>query len=195
MPADAPRWLLLLLLALVSPQSSPSEQVRAKPRLNGTFVALGNETALWPEGRWLLEFEAMATVGISFVIVHASAHGTSDSSSECPSGTYDAYFPVTESQQPLLGTQQGSAATLPCFKQTGATVVGGTLGAIARAARSAGLQLHLGLAYPFTHLWMYTDASRRAHLAQTQQSVARHLHRLYSDTVTIAGYYTALEES
>ena len=82
---------------LPASMSSPSEQVRAKPRLNGTFVALGNETALWPEGRWLLEFEAMATVGISFVIVHASAHGTSDSSSECPSGTYDAYFPVTES--------------------------------------------------------------------------------------------------
>ena len=167
----------------------------------------------------------MTAVGIQFVVVHAVAYGTSDGSSGCPSGiptllrtnivsatwdlipfssgsafadagTYNAYFPVADpTSQPLLGTESSSVATLACFKQTGAAVVGGTLGAICRAAQSAGLQLHLGLAYPFTHLWMYTDPLRRAHLAKTQQAVAQHLHRLYSDTVTIAGYYTALEES
>jgi hypothetical protein len=212
----AVRHLLLLLAWPSALQLCPSEHqvVGSKPHLNGTFVALSNVTALWPEERWLREFEAMTAVGISFVIVPKAAQGTSDGSSACPSGTYEAFFPVAgpeESQQLLGGAARsdsssssssssssgggGAAASLACFTQTGSTVAGGTLGAISRAARSAGLELHLGLAYPFTHLWMYTDPSRLAHLAATQQLVARHLHRLYGEVVTIGGYYTELEES
>ena len=222
----AVRRLLLLLAWPSALQLCPSEQQVAgsKPHLNGTFVALSNVTALWPEERWLREFEAMTAVGISFVIVPKAAQGTSDGSSACPSGTYEAFFPVAgpEQSRQLLGgaarsdssSSSGSsgsggggsgggggggaaaaAASLACFTQTGSTVAGGTLGAISRAARSAGLELHLGLAYPFTHLWMYTDPSRLAHLAATQQLVARHLHRLYGEVVTIGGYYTELEES
>ena len=83
-------WLaLLLLLALVHP-SHPypfmSPRSAAKPRLNGTFISLSNATALWSEGRWLTEFDAMTAVGIQFVVVHAVAYGTSDGSSGCPSG-------------------------------------------------------------------------------------------------------------
>ena len=87
----------------------------------------------------------MAAVGISFVIVPHTAQGTTDNSTaECPSGRFEAYFPIA-------GNEGLPAA---CFSQIGSTAPGGTIGVISRAAAEAGLGLHLGLAYPFTHLWM-----------------------------------------
>ena len=168
----------LLLPAALAPLPSPPPRT-PRPRLHAVFLSLSNETAARPERWWAREFGAMAAVGIRGVIIHSTAQGTADGDPDCPGGRFTSQFPVDGS--PLRGCFTPASADPPLLR-------------ISHAAKGAGLSLHLGLAYPFTHLWMYTDPVRRSRLAETQQLVARQLHALLGDGA-IASVYTELEWS
>ena len=174
--------LALLLSALLLPALAPLPSLpprTPRPRLHAVFLSLSNETAARPERWWAREFGAMAAVGIRGVIIHSTAQGTADGDPDCPGGRFTSQFPVDGS--PLRGCFTPASADPPLLR-------------ISHAAKGAGLSLHLGLAYPFTHLWMYTDPVRRSRLAETQQLVARQLHALLGDGA-IASVYTELEWS
>lgn len=168
-----------LLLAPLALLAAPPPPPTPRPRLHAVFLSLSNETVARPERWWAREFGAMAAVGIRGVIIHSTAQGTADGDPDCPGGRFTSQFPVDGS--PLRGCFKPASADPPLLR-------------VSRAAQGAGLSLHLGLAYPFTHLWMYTDPVRRSRLAETQQLVARQLHALLGDGA-IASVYTELEWS
>ena len=168
-----------LLLAPLALLAAPPPPPTPRPRLHAVFLSLSNETVARPERWWAREFGAMAAVGIRGVVIPSTAQGTADGDPDCPGGRFTSQFPVDGS--PLRGCFKPASADPPLLR-------------VSRAAQGAGLSLHLGLAYPFTHLWMYTDPVRRSRLAETQQLVARQLHALLGDGA-IASVYTELEWS
>ena len=143
-----PLLLLLLLLPVAAGTPFRGAPTPPKPHLHAVYLAIGNATATVSEQGWLAEFRSMSAVGIRAVIVPHTAHGTADGDTACPGGRFDAYFPVA-----------GGALPGGCFVQVPAAAAGSdtTLMRISRAAAEAGLELHLGLAYPHSHLWQFTD--------------------------------------
>ena len=154
------------------------------PHLHGVFVSITSTTALWTETQWRRDIQSMKDVGMSFFVVARGARGSGAASSACPSGTYEAYFPLPSE----------------CFTQIGDSAArGGTVGNILRAAHAVGLDVHLGLALQtkLTNASVYPwfNATRARDFGATQWQIARQLWAVANGSDALKGFYTEIEES
>jgi hypothetical protein len=186
----------LLLAKVISKQepvqAPPPASPSAVPHLNGTFLSLYSADLANNASRWDQEFEAMASVGISFVAVRAALQGTSSEiAGGCTLGTYSAFYPTK--MQPR-----------PCFVQAPASEGGGALGLVLDAAKAHGVRVHITPAMPHTPFaWPPSHATQPN---KTKEEYYDQLTALQADTFadvwaafprhhgTIVGVYTTLEE-
>ena len=171
--------LLLTPLAFAVASMAPAID---KPHLHGIFVGLTSITAQWTDAEWQQDLQAMADIGLTFFVIHHSATGSNEITTDCPLGTYTAYFPMRA----------------PCFSQIGSNASGGSIGVILRAAKSVGLRVHLGLAAQ-KHLVtaddknaLYVNATTLGKFRELQSSIARALWSKYASLDIIDGFYTYL---
>ena len=182
--------LMISLFAAMSAASASPANITV-PHLSGIFVALDRVTA--NRSSWRADLQAMADVGIQFLILRATAQGvswnaSSDPAAGCPLGRFDGYYP------PAAGSPLAHCMT----EQLGNADAVGTVLADAAAL---GLGVHLGLAYPEGAA---NAAARGANATQyyrdyawLQWTVAQDLWRRYGGRYggsTIRGFYTDLEE-
>ena len=109
----APNALLLLLVLLVAGAEAarlPAKPRAAKPSLDGVFLALDKERALFSAARWEQEFRAMQAVGINFFAVRPTAAPLAGGGAGCDHvmGKWGVYYPAA-------GLDPAA-----CFKQVGA---------------------------------------------------------------------------
>ena len=180
---------LRFVLAIASVISSSSQP----PRLNGIFVALQPETAVWSVEEWATDISSMAAVGIDFFAVKDVALGspTGLPTPECPLGIFTAYYPSAMAPCVIPSSSYGN--------QTVANILAG-------ASMAAGnVKVHLGLAqYDQAALDSYygtpdSYVTRNVELMQQyrilQQEIATELWGLYGDGGAITGIYTNVEQS
>ena len=158
------------------------------PRFDGIFVAPNPSTSIWTEASWRSDFEAMAAVGMSFLVLPHTARQIGPPSALCAGGMFEVFF---------------DARGLPgaCYKQVGlssSAQAGGTVGAVLAAANATRMSVHLGLAFESNQDDPLRNASTVKHFASVQWELAQHLYRLASSiglSSTLAGFYTETEES
>ena len=141
--------LLLLLVLLVAgaeaarlpAAGAPAKPRASKPSLDGVFLALDKERALFSAARWEQEFRAMQAVGINFFAVRPTAAPLAGGGAGCDHvmGKWGVYYPAA-------GLEPAA-----CFEQVGAGLdtqqaEDSTVGTMLRVAKQLGMQAHFGLA-------------------------------------------------
>ena len=132
------RSLLALALGGLSVRVSAALPPITVPHLTGVFVSLDDVTAARSLAGWQSDLSAMKHAGIEWFAIRSTAAGADEPpvSAACPLGGFRVFFPPGPHQQP------------PCFQPEHRGL--DTIGTILAAAKTVGLQVHLGLGYPQT---------------------------------------------
>ena len=151
------------------------------------FLSLNSQTALWDTSMWKRDLEAMKTAQLRFFAVPHLARQIGPATAACPSGTFEAWFPLS------------SRLPTACFTQVGDTSSSaGTIGNILAAANATGLSVHLGLAKELRMDDQDKSVATLKAFADLQWAVAQQLWQVAFTiglTDVVAGIYTEVEES